>query len=374
MRALTGWPVHGIPEFPKAWLDRVAKNKAIVYLRKDRLHPSTEEELQPEDSVGLTEEEMDTNFLQWQVADSHLRMMFVCCHPGISVPSQIALALKTLCGFSVREIANAFMTKERTIETRLGRARKYFRTHGVELDPSAHAMMERRGAVLSTLYLLFREGYKQTDGEGLFDRERCLEAMRLAQIMAEHPELRSPESLALFAWMTLVAARFETRTNDCSDLVLRSEENPSLWNWECIERGFDFLARSERDRYTSTYHLEAAIEALRVTAPSAERTDWPAMLDLYQRLYDLDPSSVVAMHTSVPMCHVHGADAAIALLIHTPLHDHYLYHTLLGDAYLSGNRSEDASSSFRRATALAANAREQYLIERRLAGIGERSL
>jgi RNA polymerase sigma factor (sigma-70 family) len=370
LAALTGWSFRGVPEYPTAWLHRVAQNKAVDYIRKRRMRGEEPFELHPGLQQAIAELELERNFLSWEIEDSQLRMMFACCHPGIPAAAQIALTLKTLCGFSVREIANAFLTKELTIEKRLGRARKYFRDHHVELEPpTGRALRKRRGAVLASLYLLFNEGYKQTESEGLFDRDLCLEALRLTRIMAEHPEVRSPESLALLALMTLVFARFDTRTNISGDIVLLSEQDRKLWNRELIEQGMDLFARSEPDIYTSTYHLEAAIQSLHVMAPSFERTDWPAVLGLYKRLYDLNPNPIVAMHMSVSMGQVHGADAAIELLQHSPLPEYYLYHALLGDAYLKANRSEDAATSFRRAITLTTNAREKTLLEERLAAV-----
>ncbi len=370
LAAMSSWSFRGLHPNPTGWLIKVARHKLVDLLR----HRSSGSKLFVPMMDGIHDDtygfDLDRLLVPWEIQDSQLRMMFACCHPGIPAPSQIALTLKTLCGFSVREIASAFLTKEDTIEKRLGRARKYFREHHVELEaPAGRALKKRSGAVLASLYLLFNEGYKQTESDGLFDRDLCLEAIRLARIMAEHPEVGSPEALALLALMTLVAARFETRTNDRGDIVLLSEQDRGNWNRELIEQGMDFFVRSEPDIHTSTYHLEAAIQSLHVMATSFESTDWPAILGLYKRLYDLNPNPVVAMHSSVSLGQVHGQEAAIALLIGTPLPNYYLYHALLGDAYLKANRSEDAAASFRRAIALTMNAREKTLLESRLAGI-----
>ncbi len=370
LAALTGWSFRGVPENPTAWLHRVAQNKAIDLIRKRNRDSLGASEMIPGMNAASRTLQIERNFLSWEIEDSQLRMMFACCHPGIPIESQIALTLKTLCGFSVREIASAFLAKEDTIEKRLGRARKFFREHHVELEaPTGHALQERRSAVLASLYLLFNEGYKRTDSEGLLDRDLCLEALRLALLISEHPDVRSPETFALVALMTLLAARFETRTNETGDIVLLSAQNRSKWNAELIERGMSYFLRSEPDRYASTYHLEAAIQSLHAMANSFEETDWPAILGLYKRLYDLNPNPVVAMHTSVSMGQVHGPEAAIRLLLHTPLENYYLYHALLGDAYVKANRSEDAASAFRRAIELTTNAREKSLLEARLAGM-----
>lgn len=370
MAAMTGWSFRGLPENPTGWLIQVAKNKMVDLQRHGSRTSQRFVPMIPGIHEGAYVFDLDRLVVPWEIQDSQLRMMFACCHPGIPVPSQITLTLKALCGFSVREIANAFLTKEDTIEKRLGRARKYFRDHNVELEaPAGRALKSRSGAVLSSLYLLFNEGYKQTESDGLFDRNLCLEAIRLVRIMAEHPEVHSPESLALLALMTLVAARFDTRTNDRGDIVLLSEQDRSKWNRELIDQGMDYFRRSEPDIHMSHYHLEAAIQSLHVMAPSFDATDWPAILGLYKRLYAMRPSPVVAMHMSVSMGQVHGPDAAIELLQSQPLTNYYLYHALLGDAYVKTNRLDEAAAAFRRAIKLTMNAREKTLLAERLAGI-----
>ncbi len=370
LAALTGWAFRGVPENPTAWLHRVAKNKAVDYIRRRQLYAEEPLELLPGMLAATASLEIERNFLAWEVEDSQLRMMFACCHPGIPMESQIALTLKTLCGFSVREIANAFLTQEATIEKRLGRARKYFRDHHVQLDaPTGTALKDRRGAVLSSLYLLFNEGYKRTDSQGLVDRDLCLEALRLALLIAEHPEVRSPETLALVALMSFLAARFDTRTNEQGDIILLSEQDRSRWNNDLIGRGMDYLVRSEPDIHTSTYHLEAAIQSLHATAANFEHTDWAAILGLYKRLYTLRPSPIVAMHMSVSLRQVHGSEAAIALLSELPLTKYYLYHALLADAQEKSGRIRDAAASYRRAIELTLNTREKSLLESRLASL-----
>ena len=370
LAALTVWSFRGVPEYPTAWLHQVGRNKAVDYIRKRRRHFEEPLELHPGLWDTAASLDLEQNFFSWEISDSQLRMMFACCHPGIPVAAQIALTLKTLCGFSVREIANAFLTKEDTIEKRLGRARKYFRDHNVELEaPTGRSLRKRRGAVLASLYLLFNEGYKQTESDGLFDRDLCLEAIRLARIVAEHPEVRSPETLALLALMTFVSARFETRTNDRGDIVLLSEQDRSKWNKELIEEGMDYFARSEPDIHNSSYHLEAAIQSLHAMAPSYEATDWAAILGLYRRLYAMKPSPVVAMHMSVSMGQVHGPNAAIELLQKYPLPDYYLYHAMLGDAYVKAHRPTAARQAFLCAIELTRNAREMVLLKARLASL-----
>jgi predicted RNA polymerase sigma factor len=298
-------------------------------------------------------------------------MMFACCHPGISEESQIALVLKTLCGFSVREIASAFLTNEAAIEKRLGRARKYFREHHVEFEvPSREAFQERIHTVLKCLYLLFNEGYKRTDSEGLVNRELCLEALRLAILLAEHPEAESPEALALVSLMTFHAARFNARTDDNGEIVLLSEQDRSRWDSKLIATGMQYLERSRPDLHASSYHLEAAIQSVHAVAPSYARTDWPVILGLYKRLFGLAPSNIVALHMAVPVCKVHGPQPAIDLLRAHPLPEYYLYHAVLGDCFEQSGKWAEAREAFATAIDLTRNDRERALLGLRLTALG----
>ncbi len=370
LAALTDWSFRGIPENPTAWLHRVAKNKAIDLIRKRSMEAREAEEMLPGLVAASYTLQFERNFLPGEIEDSQLRMMYACAHPGIPIESQIALILKTLCGFSVREIASAFLTQEATIEKRLGRARKYFRDHNVTLDaPASAALQDRRNAVLTSLYLLFNEGYKRTESEGLLDRDLCLEALRLALLITNTPTLCSPEALALVALMSLLAARFDTRTNAKGAIVLLPEQDRSQWNRELIRRGMAYLARSEPDVYTSSYHLEAGIQSLHATAASYAETNWPAILGLYKRLYQLKPSPVVAMHMSVAVAEVHGPEEAIRILNAMPLPEHYLYHAILGNAELKAGKKTEAANSFERSIELTRNEKEKELLRARLEAI-----
>jgi RNA polymerase sigma-70 factor (ECF subfamily) len=363
LAALDSWSYRGIPENPTAWLHRVAKNKAVDWIRKRNLEPREMSEMLPGMRAASDTLNLEQHFLSWEIGDSQLRMMFACCHPGISVESQIALVLKTLCGFSIREIASAFLTEESTIEKRLGRARKYFRDHHVELEvPSRDAIHERLAAVLRSLYLLFNEGYKCTDSDGLLNRDLCLEALRLALLLADHPEVGSPETKALVALMTFHAARFDSRTNDLGEIVLLADQDRSNWNQDLIRNGFYYFRLSEPEKFTSSYHIEAAIQSLHIAAPSFDQTNWAAILGLYKRLYSINPTPIVAMHMAVSMSKVHGPDAGVELLLRNPLPDYYLYHAILGDSLDEAGQKREAAEEFRLAAEMTMNLQEKKLL------------
>jgi RNA polymerase sigma-70 factor (ECF subfamily) len=366
LAALDAWSFRGIPENPTAWLHRVAKNKAVDWIRHRNREAREESAAIPGMRAASDTLNIEQHFLSWEIADSQLRMMFACCHPGIPEDSQIALILKTLCGFSVREIASAFLAEESAIEKRLGRARKYFRDHHVELVvPSAEAIEERLDTVLRALYLLFNEGYKSTDSDGLINRDLCLEALRLALLIADHPKIGGPKSKALVALMTFHAARFDSRTNDKGEIILLSAQDRSQWNEELIRIGFYYFRLSDPDSFASTYHIEAGIQSMHIVALSFEETDWSAILGLYKRLYALNPSPVVAMHMAVSMCKVHGAQAAIELLRLNPLPDYYLYHAILGDSLEQAGSLDEAAEEFKLAYEMTMNLREKKLLRER---------
>jgi RNA polymerase sigma factor (sigma-70 family) len=374
LAALNDWSFRGVPENPTAWLHRVAKNKAVDHIRRRKFESQETTDLIPGLREASYTSQIERDFLDWQIDDSQLMMMFACCHPGLPAESQIALTLKTLCGFSVREIASAFLTNEATIEKRLGRARKYFREHHVSFDvPSEQAITDRMAAVLKSLYLLFNEGYKRTDHDGLLDRDLCLEALRLALLVAQHPRAASPEANALVALMSFLAARFEARTDGDGHIVLLSDQDRSQWSSELIARAFEYLARSEPDLYTSKYHIEATIQAIYTRAASFEETNWAAVLALYQELYALDPNPIVALHLSVSLGEVQGARQAVEWLEKNPLPNYYLYHALLADAEAKAGMFERAKASYNRAIELAMNSRERELLEKKLEMLSKRT-
>lgn len=372
LAALNIWSFRGVPENPTAWLHRVAKNKAVDRIRRRKYESEGSIDLIPGLREASYTAQLERNFLSWEIDDSQLRMMFACCHPGLSEESQIALTLKTLCGFSVREIASAFLVQESAIEKRLGRARAFFREHHVELEvPSQSATQSRLGTVLHTLYLLFNEGYKRTDSDGLLQRDLCLEALRLALLLAEHSEIASPNANALVALMFFLAARFDARADDDGNIVLLSAQDRSTWNANMIEAGMHYFARSKPDEQMSKYHLEAAIQTVHVSAATFDETDWAAILGLYRRLYELEPSPIVALHMSVSLAEVHGAEAAIELLRQHPLPNYYLYHAILADAERNAGRIDQARASYSNAIALTMNARERDLLEEKLGSLDQ---
>jgi len=363
--ALNQWSFKAVPNDPTAWLYSVARNRALDYFRREKVAAAFAQVAvdQSEAITELSHESIDS-----EIQDSQLQMIFACCHPGISAESQIAIALKTLCGFSVAEIASAFITSEATIEKRLQRARKYFRENRVKLEaPTGVALQARISTVLECLYLLFNEGYKRSHSDGLLEQDLCLEALRLALIVSDHFGEAYHEANALVALMLFHAARFDARTGADGAIILLSEQDRHRWDPELRSRAFDYLARSGPEGFETHYHIEAAIQATHFLAPSFAETDWPSILALYKRLYALNPSPIVLLHMSVSVCEVFGPNEALALLDGLPLQEYYLYHALKGDMQCRAGNIPQASHSLERAIELSRNETERALLSKKLA-------
>ena len=369
-RALQTWPYHGIPENPAAWIMRAARNRALDVIRRDRVFQDKEAEVirQMEDlqSAATPMEAEGTS-----LADDRLRLMLVCCHPQIPEDAQAALALKTLCGFSVTEISRAFLTSEAAVAKRLTRARQKIREARIPFEiPEGENLEGRVEGVRRTLYLLFNEGYKASQGERLVREEICHEAIRLTTLLAEHPVGRQPATEALLALMMLSAARFPARMDTSGQLLRLNEQDRSRWDATLISRGLFHLMRSAAGDEISEYHLQAGIAACHTAAPDYDSTDWRQILSLYDQLVRLDPSPVVALNRAVVVGNVHGAAAGLAAVEAIPqrrkLDDYYLLYAVLGELESQLGRHAEAVLHFRRSLQLAELRSEQTFLQRRV--------
>ena len=373
VRAMEVWPFSGVPENPSAWLLQTARNRAFDTLRRDRvlakksLTLATLIEDAARDALATT-----TPQFEEEIADSQLRMMFVCCHPGLPADTQVALVLKTLCGFGEREIAAAFLATEDAIAKKLVRARRFLRDSKVSVDlPPARELAPRITSVLHALYLLFNEGYKASHGDTLLRADLCAEAIRLAELLAARAVSARPETHALLALMHLHAARLPARVADDGSLLLLAAQDRTRWDRASIRRGLLALEKSAAGDRVTRYHLEAGIAAAHALAPTYERTDWPRILELYDALLALDPSPVVALNRAVALAQARGPAAGLAALEKIPrrraLETYHLLHAVAGQLLLDAGRPAEAAAALRRALALAPQAAERTLLERKLA-------
>ena len=368
-RALETWSLHGLPDNPSAWLMRVARNRAIDLVRRDEQFRYFTPELAH--LLRLREESAEMPAFEREIQDDQLRMMFSCCHPELSIDAQVTLILKTLCGFSVSEIANALLTSEDAIEKRLGRARKLFRLSGVFVEvANASEISQRVEAVYQAIYLLFNEGYHGSQSEQTVREDLCFEAIRLAHLLSEHPEGERPRTHALLALLCFHAARLHGRVSEDGALVQLEMQDRSKWDQSLIGKGFYFLERASSGDELSEYHLEAGIASLHCAARSYLETDWSRILELYNSLYRLKPSPIVALNRAVAVGKALGPEHGLAELDKisdsTELKGYPFYPAALGEFHLLAHRPTDAAQHFERAVQLARSPTEAGFFERKL--------
>jgi RNA polymerase sigma factor (sigma-70 family) len=369
-RALEAWPLEGLPENPSAWLMRVARNRAIDLLRRDQQFRYFTPELTH--LLKLREElPVELPGFEDEIQDDQLRMMFSCCHAELSIEVQVTLILKTLCGFSVSEIAHALLANEDSIEKRLGRARKVFRESGTFVEISRGSdIAERLGAVHQAIYLLFNEGYHGSQSEQTVRDELCYEAMRLALLLSEHPQGAKPKTYALLALLCFHASRLQGRMDDDGALVQLEAQDREKWDRELIGRGFHFLEKASTGEELSEYHLEAGIAALHCTAATYEHTEWGKILELYDLLYQMKPSPVVGLNRAVAVGKVHGPDPGLAEIAKIPdpgkLKEYPFYPAAQGEFHLLAGRPAEAGEQFELAKRLARTRSETDFFERKL--------
>ena len=369
-RALQTWPFYGVPENPSAWIMRTSRNLALDVVRREKVFRDKEPEI-----VRLMDREGPVPdsviFPEQEIADDRLRMMFVCCHPLIPPEAQVALALKTLGGFSVTEISRAFLTSDAAIAKRLTRAKQRFVRRKLLLkSPPGEELGRRLDGVLHSLYLLFNEGYKASSGEKLIREDVCAEAIRLTGLLAEHPSGNVPKTHALLALMLFSTARLPARVDGEGNLLRLQEQDRALWNQPMIARGILHLTKSSGADELSEYHLQAGIAACHSMAPDYASTDWRQILALYDRLSEFDASPIVALNRAVAIAEVDGPQAGIESIRAIPdlptLDSYYLLHAVLGEFELRLNRPGAAAVHFRKSLELAEMKSEQVFLQKRL--------
>lgn len=309
LKAVRQWPFTGIPENPRAWLWQVAKNQTIDLLRRETSLSDKLAEIARkfDDYISLPEPQ-----LSHEVQDNQLRLMFTCCHPLIPREAQVALTLKTLCGFSIPEISRAFLVNEATMAKRLVRAKQKLKQPEISYEvPTGETLSNRLTSVLEVLYLLFNEGYYASHGDELIRWDLCGEAIRLTTLLTEHPVCARPETHALLALMLLHSARLGTRQDEQGNLLLLSEQDRSRWDKEKIIKGFHHLHQASKAEVLNEYYLQALIAACHCIANSDETTDWAKILRLYDLLGQLNDSPVIALNRAVALSKVHGPEAGI---------------------------------------------------------------
>jgi RNA polymerase sigma factor (sigma-70 family) len=368
LRAVQTWPQRGLPDDKSAWLYRVALNEVLGALRRER---RTDASVDDAEQVAAEASAEEAVYLEHEVRDDQLRMLFVCANPGIPRESQIVFALKTLCGFSTEEIALRLFQSHEAIYKRLQRARAALRERMQELEPPGiDEIASRLPAVLEILYLLFTEGYSSAQPDQMIRHELCEEAIRLGRLLDEHPVGAAPETAALLALMYLDAARFESRADGVGGLLVLEEQDRSLWDRELIHIGVSYLHRAARGEVFTRYHAEAAIAAEHCLAPTYKETRWGEIARLYQMLEGVAPSPINTLNRAIAIAEWQGPDAGLALLeaLKPPpwLLGYYLWDATLGELYRRRGDRERATAHLTRALDAAPTHAERALLRRRL--------
>ncbi|MBV9961571.1 MAG: sigma-70 family RNA polymerase sigma factor [Parafilimonas sp.] len=361
--ALETWSYKGIPENPVAWLYAVAKNKARnLIVRNQIFNTKIQPELKKSES-SIDEIEIDLS--EKNITDSQLQMLFVICNPSISAESQIGLALRILCGFGVEEIANAFLTNKETINKRLHRAKEKLRHEKVAIEfPSAKEIDKRLAPVLTTLYLLFNEGYYSETSNAVLREDLCLEAMRLTHLLIEYEPTNLPPVNALMSLMCFHASRFKARKNENGELILYENQDENLWNKDLIQQGIYFLNQASIGNTISKYHLEASI-AYWHTIKADTKEKWENILQLYNRLLQIEYSPVAALNRTFALSKANGKEEAIIEAEKLQLNNNHYYFTLLGELYKGVNNSK-AKHNFEKALSLAKTQTDKYVIQKKI--------
>lgn len=364
LSALETWTYKGIPENPTAWLYTVAKNKAKNYITRNNLFS---EKISKQIIRQSTEESasIEIDLSEKNITDSQLQMLFAVCHPSVSTEAQIGLALRILCGFGIDEIANAFLTSKENINKRLYRAREKLRLEKVAIEfPGEAEISNRLDAVLTTLYLLFNEGYYSESSDAILREDLCLEAMRLTYLLIENKPTYQPGVNALFALMCFHASRFAARKKSTGEIILYQDQDDALWNQELITKGAYHLHQASQGNTLSKYHIEAGI-AYWHTIKDDSKEKWETILQLYNRLLQIAYSPIAALNRTYALSKANSKQEAIVEAEKLQLTGNHFYFTLLGELY-TGIDNTKATQHFREALSLAKTETDKHTIQQKI--------
>lgn len=362
--AMRTWPYSGFPANQTAWLIQTAKNRAIDQLRRSAKSDSIE----GNDLEFQSRPAADLRF-EGELSEDQIRMMFACCHPEIPADSRVALTLKIVGGFSVGEVARAYLAKDDAVAKMLTRAKQKLRALSMEI-PAGDELIERLNSVLRVLYLIFNEGHSASVGADLVRRDLCEEAIRLTRILLVHPTTSLPKVHALMALFLFQAARFSTRSDAEGDLLLLADQDRSLWDREMLANGLEHFRLAARGEELSDYHIEAEIASIHGLAPDYASTDWERIIRCYDTLLERDFSPVLALNRLVGVSEYRGPDSALSEI--SVLGANYLmtsfnlYHLVRAHLCAKLGQNAEARTAYHRAAELTRNESILRFIQRKI--------
>lgn len=354
------WGLKGIPDHPTAWLYTVAKNKTKDYLKRNTLFS---EKIKNNIQIHQpTTSEIEIDLSSKNINDSQLQMIFAICNPIIPPQAQTSLALRILCGFGIEEIAEAFLTSKETINKRLLRAKEKLRAENIKVEiPGASEIQQRLKTVLTTIYLLFNEGYYSKTQNASLRKDFCLEAMRLTHLLLQDEHTNKPFVNACMSLMCFHASRFEARLSNSGETILYEEQDRNLWNDDLIAEGNYYLIESAKGHTLTKYHLEASIAYWHCT--KIESTNkWEQILQLYNQLLQIEYSPMTALNRTYALSKVYGKQVAIEEAKKLQLTNNHLFFCLLGYLYM-GQDTSKAVECFEKAMALSKTRNDKKIIE-----------
>lgn len=364
LSALETWPYKGIPENPKAWLYAVAKNKTKNYILKT----SNFENNIAHQIFQISEISTEIDLSERNISDSQLQMLFAICHPSISQESQIALALKILCGFGIEEISSAFLTNKETINKRLFRAKEKLKSEKIKIEfPSENQVEERIDTVLLTLYLLFNEGYYSENQDTVIRKDLCFESIRLLELLIENYGHKIPKIHALYALMCFHSSRFDARKDQNNQTVLYQNQDENLWDKALIEKGIFHLHLASKGETASKYHIEASI-AYWMTIKQDSKEKWEQVLKLYNLLLFQEYSPIAALNRTFALSKVYGNEIAIAEAEKLKLESNPFYFSLLAELYLTIDLLK-AKQNLEKALSLSNSNHEKEILHKKIAAL-----